>query len=86
MTAISVVYPHQAGFLNVAFLPTAGAPAPLSPRAVLSSRTSSWTPPPPTAEPPGSWWRGRNTVKSSNCSSVSASQAWQPQVTGTPSS
>lgn len=50
------------------------------------SRTFSWMLLWPTAELLSSWWRGRNTVRSDNCSNVSVSQAWQPKVTETPSS
>lgn len=62
------------------------AHATLNPSATSYSRTSSWMLPQPTAELPDSWWRGRNTVRSDSCSNVSPSQAWQPRVTGTPSS
>lgn len=82
VNVVNMAYLHQTEWGLLLLV----SPAPPPPRSVFSSRTSSWMPPPPTAERPGSWWRGRNTAKSSSCSNVSVSQAWQPEVTGTPSS
>ena len=73
--------------VNVTFLPPAVESLPPYPcHPVFCSRTSSWMPPLPTARPPGSWWRGRSSVRSDSCSSASASRAWRPKATGTPSS